>query len=42
MSDREEAKSLVQAAVDALHALPELNAGQKSDLEKAVDVLKGW
>jgi tetratricopeptide (TPR) repeat protein len=42
VSDREEAKSLVQWAVSQLEGMGELTAGQKKDLQKAKDVLKGW
>jgi len=41
ISDRQEAKALVQSVVDDLRALPALSSGQKIDLQKAVDVLKG-
>jgi hypothetical protein len=42
MSDREEAKSLVQGVISALEKLPALTAGQAKDLDKARTVLKGW
>jgi len=42
LSDREEARALVQRAVAELGALPSLTASQAKDLAKAKDVLKGW
>jgi hypothetical protein len=42
VSDREEAKSLVQWVVSQLEGMGELTAGQKKDLQKAKEVLKGW
>jgi hypothetical protein len=42
VSDREEAKALVEWVVTELGALPSLSAGQVKDLRKAKDVLKGW
>ncbi|HEY9595996.1 MAG TPA: hypothetical protein VHE79_16060 [Spirochaetia bacterium] len=42
VSDRQEAKALAQSVVNDLRALPALSSGQKTDLQKAVDVLKGW
>ncbi len=42
MSDREEARALVQAAITDLLKLPSLNAPQMKDLEKARTVLRGW
>ena len=42
VSDREEAKSLVQAVVAALQAEPSLSAPQAKDFQKAKDILKGW
>jgi hypothetical protein len=42
VSDREEAKALVEWVVAELGALPSLNAGQVKDLQKAKVVLKGW
>jgi hypothetical protein len=42
MSDREEAKALVQQVITDLVKLPSLNAPQMKDLEKARTVLKGW
>jgi tetratricopeptide (TPR) repeat protein len=42
VSDREEAKSLVQWVVSQLGSMGDLTAGQKKDLQKATDVLKGW
>jgi hypothetical protein len=42
VSDREEAKSLVQWVVSQLGGMSDLTAGQKKDLQKAKDVLKGW
>jgi hypothetical protein len=40
VSDREEAKVIVQSVVSDLGSLPSLNAPQKKDLQKAVEVLK--
>jgi hypothetical protein len=42
VSDREEAKSLVQAVVDQLGTRQDLTAGDQKDLDKAKKVLKGW
>ncbi len=42
MSDREEAKALVQAVVADLQKVANRNADQNKDLQKAVDLLKGW
>jgi tetratricopeptide (TPR) repeat protein len=42
VSDREEAKSLVQWVVSQLGSMGDLTASQKKDLQKATDVLKGW
>jgi hypothetical protein len=42
VSDREEAKSLVQSVVSEMGSLPSLNAPQKKDLQKAIEVLKGF
>jgi hypothetical protein len=42
VSDRDEAKGLVQWVVAQLGGLGDLSAGQKKDLQKARDVLKGW
>ncbi|MGD0727137.1 MAG: hypothetical protein ABSB63_16415 [Spirochaetia bacterium] len=42
MSDREEAKELVQFAVSELGRLESLTAPQAKDLQKAREILKGW
>jgi hypothetical protein len=42
MSDREEAKALVEWVVTECGTLPSLSAGQAKDMAKAKDVLKGW
>jgi hypothetical protein len=42
VSDREEAKALVQGVVGELENLGSLTAAQEKDLQKAKDVLKGW
>jgi tetratricopeptide (TPR) repeat protein len=42
MSDRDEARALVQAVVAELEKAGTLTAPQKKDLAKARDVLKGW
>jgi hypothetical protein len=42
MSDRDEAKALVQAVVSELEKAGTLTAPEKKDLGKAKDVLKGW
>ncbi len=42
VSDREEAKSLVQWVVSELQKVASRNADQNKDLKKAVDLLKGW
>jgi hypothetical protein len=42
MSDREEAKALVQITVSELGKLEELTAPQAKDFQKAKDLLKGW
>lgn len=42
MSDREEARALVQGVVSDLTKLPSLNAPQTKDLDKARAVLMGW
>lgn len=42
MSDREEARALVQGAITDLVKLPSLTAGQAKDLDKAREVLRGW
>ena len=42
VSDREEARALVQGVVEELEKLPTLTATEKRDLAKAKDVLKGW
>lgn len=42
VSDREEAKSLVQWVVSELQKVASRNADQNKDLQKAVDLLKGW
>jgi hypothetical protein len=41
-SDRDEAKALVQSVVSELGSLPSPTAPQKKDLQKAVEVLKGF
>ncbi len=42
MSDRDEAKMLVQAVVADLQKVADRNADQNKDLKKAVDLLNGW
>jgi tetratricopeptide (TPR) repeat protein len=42
VSDRDEARELVQKAIADLGALSSLTASQAKDLEKAKDLLKGW
>ena len=42
VSDREEAKALVQQVISDETALPSLTAGDARDLQKAKDLLKGW
>jgi BRCT domain type II-containing protein len=42
VSDREEARALVQGVIADLEKLPSLDAGQRKDLDKARTVLKGW
>jgi hypothetical protein len=42
ISDRDEAKGLVQWVIAQLGGMSDLTAGQKKDLQKAKDVLKGW
>jgi hypothetical protein len=42
MSDRDEAKSIVQWVITELVKLPALTAPQVKDLERAREVLKGW
>ncbi len=42
VSDRDEAKALVQWTVSQLTHMASVNAGQAKDLGKAQDVLKGW
>ncbi len=42
MSDRAEAKALVQFSIAELGKLPALTAPQERDLQKAKDLLKGW
>jgi len=42
VSDRDEARALVQWVVDELEKAPSITAPQKKDLQKAKDVLKGW
>ena len=42
MSDREEAKALVQITVSELGKLEELTAPQAKDFQKAKNLLKGW
>jgi hypothetical protein len=42
MSDREEAKALVQFTASELGKLADLTAPQAKDLQKAKDLLKGW
>jgi tetratricopeptide (TPR) repeat protein len=42
LSDREEAKTLVQWVIAELEKLPALTAPQTKDLQKAKDLLKGW
>jgi tetratricopeptide (TPR) repeat protein len=42
MSDRAEAKELVQWAISELEKIQTRTAGQKEDLQKARDVLAGW
>jgi tetratricopeptide (TPR) repeat protein len=42
VSDRDEARALVQQAVSELEKAASLTAPQKKDLQKAKEVLKGW
>jgi hypothetical protein len=42
ISDRDEARALVQWVIAELEKAPSLTAPQKKDLGKAKDVLKGW
>lgn len=42
VSDRDEARALVQWVVGELQKAPFITAPQKKDLQKAKDVLKGW
>jgi hypothetical protein len=42
MSDREEARALVQSVITEIAKLPSLTAAEMKDLEKARAVLRGW
>jgi hypothetical protein len=42
VSDKEEAKAIVQAVISEMEALPSLNAPQKKDYQKAVAALKSF
>jgi tetratricopeptide (TPR) repeat protein len=42
MSDRDEARALVQSVVTELDKAPSPTAAERKDLQKAKDVLKGW
>jgi tetratricopeptide (TPR) repeat protein len=42
MSDRDEARALVQSVITELDKAASLTAAERKDLQKAKDVLKGW
>jgi tetratricopeptide (TPR) repeat protein len=42
MSDRDEARALVQSVITDLGKAPSTTAAERKDLQKAKDVLKGW